>query len=96
MISFLRSRAYTVLNLIEVRKRYQEEGQVSPLRVGSEYFEYWLIQDRARCFPKELFREKILAFADASRSPLLGHGLGSYDYFYGSEIWKHLRDDQQY
>lgn len=44
---------------------------------------------------RKCFRQKILAFATSSGSPLNNHGLGSYDYFYGSEIEKFLSPEQK-
>lgn len=40
MISFLRKRGYTVLNLIEIRKPYQGEKLTQVIRVGEHEFDY--------------------------------------------------------
>ena len=40
VISFLRSKGYTVLNLIEVRKPYKGEKPSTTIRVGNETFDY--------------------------------------------------------
>ena len=40
MIRFLRSKGYTVLNMIEIRKPYRDEKPVSTIRVGSNDFDY--------------------------------------------------------
>lgn len=39
MIEFLRSRGYSVLNLIEIRKAYSDE-ETSPIQVGDNLLEY--------------------------------------------------------
>ena len=40
MIAFLRSRGYTVLNLIEIRKSYRNEKLTQTIRVGEHEFDY--------------------------------------------------------
>ena len=40
VISFLRSKGYTVLNLIEVRKPYKGEKPGTTIQVGNETFDY--------------------------------------------------------
>ena len=40
MIRFLRSKGYTVLNMIEIRKPYQGEKLTTTVRVGDEAFDY--------------------------------------------------------
>ena len=40
MIGFLRSRGYTVLNMIEIRKPYAGEKLTTTIRVGNEAFDY--------------------------------------------------------
>ncbi|MCI8401663.1 MAG: GNAT family N-acetyltransferase [Lachnospiraceae bacterium] len=40
MIEFLRKRGYTVLNLIEIRKPYQDEKLTQTIRVGEHDFDY--------------------------------------------------------
>ena len=40
MIAFLRSKGYTVLNLIEIRKPYRGEKLPAKVRVDSEEFDY--------------------------------------------------------
>ena len=40
MIQFLRSRGYTVLNMIEIRKPYAGEKLTTTIRVGNEDFDY--------------------------------------------------------
>lgn len=40
MIAFLRSRGYTVLNLIEIRKPYRNEKLTQTIRVGEHEFDY--------------------------------------------------------
>ena len=40
MIAFLRSRGYTVLNLIEIRKPYRNEKLTQTIRVGEHDFDY--------------------------------------------------------
>lgn len=40
MIAFLRTRGYTVLNLIEVRKPYKGEKLTQTIAVGEEKFDY--------------------------------------------------------
>lgn len=40
MISFLRKRGYTVLNLIEIRKPYEGERLKQKIRVGEHEFDY--------------------------------------------------------
>lgn len=40
MISFLRSRGYTVLNLIEIRKPYKGEKPTATIDVGRNTFDY--------------------------------------------------------
>lgn len=40
MISFLRKRGYTVLNLIEIRKPYQGERLTQVIKVGEHEFDY--------------------------------------------------------
>lgn len=40
MISFLRSRGYTVLNLIEIRKPWKGEKLTQTIRVGEHEFDY--------------------------------------------------------
>ncbi len=40
MISFLRKRGYTVLNLIEIRKPHQGEKLTQVIRVGEHEFDY--------------------------------------------------------
>ena len=40
MISFLRKRGYTVLNLIEIRKPYQGENLTQIIKVGEHEFDY--------------------------------------------------------
>ena len=40
MIQFLRSKGYTVLNMIEIRKPYAGEKLTTTIRVGTEDFDY--------------------------------------------------------
>lgn len=40
MIEFLRKRGYTVLNLIEIRKPYQDEKLTQTITVGEHQFDY--------------------------------------------------------
>ena len=40
MIAFLRSRGYTVLNLIEIRKPYRNEKLTQTIQVGEHEFDY--------------------------------------------------------
>ena len=40
MIAFLRSKGYTVLNMIEIRKPYRDETLTSKIEVGNESFDY--------------------------------------------------------
>ena len=40
IIGFLRSRGYTVLNMIEVRKPYRGETPTTTIRVGDHLFDY--------------------------------------------------------
>ncbi len=40
MIKFLRKRGYTVLNLIEIRKPYQDEKLTQTITVGEHEFDY--------------------------------------------------------
>ena len=40
MIAFLRSKGYTVLNLIEIRKPYRGEKLLSTVKVGGHTFDY--------------------------------------------------------
>lgn len=40
MISFLRSKGYTVLNLIEIRKPYTDEKLTTTIRVNGNTFDY--------------------------------------------------------
>lgn len=40
MIEFLRKRGYTVLNLIEIRKPYQNEKLTQTITVGEHEFDY--------------------------------------------------------
>ena len=40
MISFLRSKGYTVLNMIEIRKPYRDEKLTTAIRVDKEVFDY--------------------------------------------------------
>lgn len=40
MIEFLRKRGYTVLNLIEIRKPYQDEKLTQTITVGEHLFDY--------------------------------------------------------
>ena len=40
MIGFLRSKGYTVLNMIEIRKPYRDEKPASEIRVGGHAFDY--------------------------------------------------------
>ncbi|MBR6108204.1 MAG: GNAT family N-acetyltransferase [Clostridia bacterium] len=40
MIAFLRSKGYTVLNLIEIRKPYAGEKPASKIKVGENEFDY--------------------------------------------------------
>lgn len=40
MIEFLRKRGYTVLNLIEIRKPYQDEALTQTITVGKHEFDY--------------------------------------------------------
>lgn len=40
MIAFLRSKGYTVLNLIEIRKPYAGEKPTATVNVGNEAFDY--------------------------------------------------------
>ncbi len=40
MIRFLRSKGYTVLNMIEIRKPYEGEQPTSAIHVGKEVFDY--------------------------------------------------------
>ena len=40
MIRFLRSRGYTVLNLIEIRKPYKNEKLIQTIKVGDQEFDY--------------------------------------------------------
>jgi len=40
MIQFLRSKGYTVLNMIEIRKPYNNEKLTTTIQVGNETFDY--------------------------------------------------------
>lgn len=40
MIAFLRSKGYTVLNLIEIRKPYKDEKLSTTIQVGKNSFDY--------------------------------------------------------
>ena len=40
MISFLRSKGYTVLNMIEIRKPYKDEKLTTTIRVAENEFDY--------------------------------------------------------
>ena len=40
MIGFLRSKGYTVLNLLEIRKPFQGETLTTTIRVGDHTFDY--------------------------------------------------------
>ena len=40
MIRFLRSKGYTVLNMIEIRKPYRDEKLTEIIHVGKEAFDY--------------------------------------------------------
>lgn len=40
IIGFLRSKGYTVLNLIEIRKAYRDEKLSDTIRVGNHIFDY--------------------------------------------------------
>ncbi len=40
MIQFLRSKGYTVLNMIEIRKPYEGEKLTAAIHVGKEVFDY--------------------------------------------------------
>ena len=40
MIGFLRSKGYTVLNMIEIRKPYKDEKLTDVIHVGKEAFDY--------------------------------------------------------
>ena len=40
MIQFLRSKGYTVLNMIEIRKPYEGEKLTTTVQVGKEVFDY--------------------------------------------------------
>ena len=40
MIAFLRSKGYTVLNMIEIRKPYKNEKLAAEIQVGSSTFDY--------------------------------------------------------
>lgn len=40
MIEFLRKHGYTVLNLIEIRKPYQDETLTQTITVGEYEFDY--------------------------------------------------------
>ncbi|MBR6321294.1 MAG: GNAT family N-acetyltransferase, partial [Lachnospiraceae bacterium] len=40
MIGFLRSKGYTVLNMIEIRKPYKGEKLTSTVRVNDNVFDY--------------------------------------------------------
>ena len=40
MIHFLRSKGYTVLNMIEIRRPYQGEKLASTIQVGNNDFDY--------------------------------------------------------
>ncbi len=40
MIQFLRSKGYTVLNMIEIRKPYNNEKLTTTIHVGNETFDY--------------------------------------------------------
>ena len=40
MIPFLRSKGYTVLNMIEIRKPYQGENLTTTIHVDQEVFDY--------------------------------------------------------
>ena len=40
MIRFLRTKGYTVLNLIEIRKAYEGEKLTAKIRVEKEVFDY--------------------------------------------------------
>lgn len=40
MIGFLRSKGYTVLNLLEIRKPFQGETLITTIRVGDHTFDY--------------------------------------------------------
>ncbi len=42
MIHFLRSKGYTVLNMIEIRRPYQGEKLASTIQVGNNDFDYWI------------------------------------------------------
>ena len=40
MIDFLRTKGYTVLNMIEIRKPYKGEKPATIIRVGDNVFDY--------------------------------------------------------
>ncbi len=40
MIDFLRTKGYTVLNMIEIRKPYKGEKPATTIRVGDNVFDY--------------------------------------------------------
>lgn len=40
MINFLRSKGYSVLNLIEIRRPYKDEKTTSKIKVGNNEFDY--------------------------------------------------------
>ena len=40
MIGFLRSKGYTVLNMIEIRKPYKDEKPATVIMVGDKAFDY--------------------------------------------------------
>ena len=40
IINFLNSRGYSVLNLIEIRKRYKDENLICKIKVGKNTFDY--------------------------------------------------------
>lgn len=40
MMSFLRSKGYTVLNLVEVRRPYKNEGLNKKYKIGNNEFDY--------------------------------------------------------
>lgn len=40
MIQFLRSKGYSVLNMIEIRKPYKDEKLTTTIQVGKESFDY--------------------------------------------------------
>lgn len=44
MISFLNKNGYNVLNLIEVRKLYNNEAITTNIKVGDKSFLYWLVK----------------------------------------------------